>query len=122
MVDHHSLDAAVQQLHQARATTLHGLARAGRGIAQLMDKSGWDLPTTLGYFHHINAPLPISPVMAELVLRLYRQAPVWADSPDQIQLKPVPSDLAELVELVEAQHLNDLMAGMGAPVMEAADG
>ena len=122
MADQHSLDAAVQQIHEARAASLHGLAVVGKGIAQIMDKSGWDLPTTLGYFHHVKRPLPVSPVMAELVLRLYRQAPGWADSPDQVQVKPIPSDLAELVELVEDPFLNDLLAGMGAPVMEAADG
>ena len=121
MADQHSLDALAQQLHQSRAASLHGAARAGRGIAQVMDKSGWDLPTALGYFHHIQCPLPISSVMAELVLRLYRQAPAWADSPEQVQLNPVPSELTELVKLVEDQHLKDLMAGMGAPVMEAAD-
>jgi hypothetical protein len=118
MSDQQSLDAAAQQIHQLRADALHREATVGRAIDQIMQELGWDLPKTLGYFHHIGRPLPVSPVMAELVLRLYQQAPAWADGADQVQVNPIPSELVELVELVEGQQLNDMAAHMGIPFTE----
>ena len=122
MADQQWLAAAAQKIHQARAENLHVLARVGKTLDQLMQEQGWGVPKTLGYFRHINRPLPISLAMAVLVVRLYRQAPTWADNVDQIQLRDLPSDLAGLVELVEEQSINDVSSFIGIPPLEAADG
>lgn len=115
------LDAAAEQIHQLRAGVLHDLAQVGRAIDQVMQAMSWDLPKTLGYFQHVSKPLPVSPVMAELVVRLYRQAPAWADSADQVQTRPIPSDLADLVDLVEGQQLSEMAAHLGIPPGEGGN-
>jgi len=115
------LDAAAQEINQLRADALYRLATVGKAMDQIMQELGWDLPKTLGYFHYIGRPLPVTPVMAELVLRLYRQAPSWADGADQVQVKPIPRELAELVGLVEEQQVSDMAAHMGIPSTEVPD-
>ena len=113
MTDQRFPDDLVEKINGFRAVNFHSLAVFGRDFDQVMGESGMDLPTffSRGASHGIR--LPVSSVMAELLVRLYRQAPSWADSPDQVQLSPAPADLVELVGLVEDHYLSDLVAGLG---------
>jgi hypothetical protein len=112
MADQRSRDAAFREINRLRAKTLHRLVGFGRNLDQIVRKSGMELSAIFSRAASEGISLGISPVMAELVVRLYRRAPSWADGPDQIQL-PAPADLGDLVELVEVQCLRDSVAGLG---------
>jgi hypothetical protein len=112
MTDQRSRDAAFREINRLRAKPLHDAAKLGRDLDQTMSESGMDLPAIFSRFASDGTPLDISPVMAELVVRLYRRAPSWADGPDQIQL-PAPADMDDLLEMLEIQCLWDSVAGLG---------